>query len=103
MAHLIPLPLVVSDPPPIGCACPAVRSPPPSEVDPIKYIVAGEDVLIGKLNASDGSRLPISSSPVATTTGYPKRMLEQSLDVMAEAMSTLSGRVTELQHTGSAR
>lgn len=41
-------------------------------------------------------RLPISASPIATTTWRPKRTLEQNLNVMAEAMTTLSGRVTEL-------
>ena len=59
--------------------------------------MAGEDVIIGGFNAGDGSGLPISSSPVITTTGRSKRTIEQSLDVMAEAMSTLLGRVTELQ------
>ena len=80
-----------SHPTPTGRACP------PSEVDHIEGIVAGEDVLIGELISSDVCWLPISSSHVATTTGRPKRTLEQSLDVIAEAMSTLSGHVTELQ------
>ena len=85
-----------SYPPPTGGACLAVRSPPPSEVDQAEVIVAGEDLLVGELISDSVGRLLISSSPVATTTGHAKHTIEQNVNIMAEAITTLSGRVTKL-------
>ena len=73
--------------PPTGRSCPALWSPPASEIDQIEVgepIGAGEGVLIERLTPNGACGLPISSSPIATTTGRPKRTMEQNIDVMAE-------------------
>ena len=86
--------------PPTGRGCTAPRSP-ASELDESEvtdHTVAGEEVRqTDRLTPNGAGGLPVTSSPVATGGNRPRRSVEENLDMMAEAMSRLSGQVTELQ------
>lgn len=60
-------------------------------------LVAGEDVKTGEPNPTMSGGLPLASCPIITATNRPKRTSEQNLDIMAEAMNTLTNRVADMQ------
>ena len=59
--------------------------------------MAGEEIQTGEPNPTMSGRLPLASSPIVTATNLLKRTAEQNLDIMAEAMNTLTNRVADMQ------